>query len=94
MARILFLPAEFHGQRSLASYSPWDCKESDRTKPASTYLSVHPNILTYIFKCTYFQMYIICIQKKGQTLVLIYIFSKESVMNSSENKYPYANMHA
>ena len=24
-----FLPAEFHGQRSLAGYSPWDHKESD-----------------------------------------------------------------
>ena len=21
-----FLPGEFHGQRSLAGYSPWDCK--------------------------------------------------------------------
>ena len=25
------LPGEFHGQRSLASYSPWDRKESDMT---------------------------------------------------------------
>ena len=24
----VFLPGKFHGQRSLASYSPWDCKES------------------------------------------------------------------
>ena len=23
----VFLPGEFHGQRSLASYSPWGCKE-------------------------------------------------------------------
>ena len=22
----------FHGQRSLAGYSPWDCKESDMTE--------------------------------------------------------------
>ena len=22
-------PGEFHGQRSLVGYSPWDCKESD-----------------------------------------------------------------
>ena len=27
-----FLPGEFHGQRSLTDYSPWDCKESDMTK--------------------------------------------------------------
>jgi len=28
----LFLLGEFHGQRSLAGYSPWDCKESDTTE--------------------------------------------------------------
>ena len=28
----VFLPGEFHGQRSLAGYSPWGCKESDRTQ--------------------------------------------------------------
>ena len=26
-----FLPEEFHGQRSLAGYSSWDCKKSDKT---------------------------------------------------------------
>ena len=25
----VLLPGEFHGQRSLACYSPWDSKESD-----------------------------------------------------------------
>ena len=25
----VFLPGEFHGQRSLADYSPWGCKELD-----------------------------------------------------------------
>ena len=28
----VFLPGEFHGQRSLVGYSPWGCKESDTTK--------------------------------------------------------------
>ena len=28
----VFLPGEFHGQRSLASYSSWDHKESDMTE--------------------------------------------------------------
>ena len=27
----VFLPGESHGQRSLAGYSPWDCKESNMT---------------------------------------------------------------
>ena len=28
-ATLVFLTAEFQGQRSLAGYSPWGCKESD-----------------------------------------------------------------
>ena len=28
----VFLPGEFHGQRSLAGYSPWGCRESDRSE--------------------------------------------------------------
>ena len=28
----VFLPGESHGQRSLAGYSPWDCKESYMTE--------------------------------------------------------------
>ena len=32
MAFLVFLPGEFHGQRSQASYNPWDCKESDTTQ--------------------------------------------------------------
>ena len=28
----VFLPGEFHGQRSLMDYSPWDLKESDTTE--------------------------------------------------------------
>ena len=30
-----FLPGEFHGQRSLAGYSPWGCKDSDTTEQHS-----------------------------------------------------------
>ena len=29
---LLFLPGESHGERSLAGYSPWGHKESDRTE--------------------------------------------------------------
>ena len=28
----VFLPEESHGQRSLAGYSPWGCKELDTTE--------------------------------------------------------------
>ena len=27
----IFLPGEFHGQRRLAGYGPWGCKELDTT---------------------------------------------------------------
>ena len=29
----VFLPGEFHGQRILAGYSPWGCKELVKTEP-------------------------------------------------------------
>ena len=32
MAIPVFLPREFHGQRSLAGYKSWGCKESDTTE--------------------------------------------------------------
>jgi len=28
----VFLPKEFHGQKTLVGYSPWGCRESDRTE--------------------------------------------------------------
>ena len=31
-ATLVFLTAEFHGQRSLTGYSPWGCNESDTTE--------------------------------------------------------------
>ena len=56
----VFLPGEFHGQRSLVSYSPWGCKESDTTErltlPLSDLLladyvcSDFPNKFTHIEK--------------------------------------------
>ena len=35
----LSLPGKFHGQRSLAGYSPWGHKELDTTQPSLTHLS-------------------------------------------------------
>ena len=34
---LVFLPGEFHRQRSLAGYSPWGRKESDMTERLSAY---------------------------------------------------------
>ena len=38
----VFLPREFHGERSLAGYSPWGHKESDTTEHTHT----HKELLT------------------------------------------------
>ena len=35
----VFLPGESHGQRSLAGYSPWGCKELDTTERPTHTLS-------------------------------------------------------
>ena len=47
----VFLPGECHGQKSLASYSPWDHKESDMTERLT--LSLFP-----IFPSKYYQTFL------------------------------------
>ena len=39
----VFLPGKSHRQRSLAGYSPWDCKELDMTERLTynTYIYIH-----------------------------------------------------
>ena len=37
----VFLPEEFHGQRSLVGYSPWDHKEQDTTEQLSKQAPTH-----------------------------------------------------
>ena len=37
----VFLPGKPHGQRSLAGYSPWGCKESDTTELAHSHTPTH-----------------------------------------------------
>ena len=41
----VFLPGEFHGQRSLMSYSPWSCIESDMTERLSLSLTLPSTML-------------------------------------------------
>ena len=42
---LVFLPGEFHGQRSLAGYSPWGCKVLDMTE--RLYFTLYINNLRY-----------------------------------------------
>ena len=37
MATYSTIPGKFHGQRSLAGYSPWGCKELDMTEHIHTH---------------------------------------------------------
>ena len=34
------MPGKFHGQRILAGYSPWGCRESDMTEHTLLYMSI------------------------------------------------------
>ena len=47
----VFLPGEFHGQRSLASYSPWGRKEKDLTERLT--FSLFHNCFTMFFSFCY-----------------------------------------
>ena len=42
----VFLPGEFHGQRSLVGYSPWDGKESDTEQLTHTIIVHFISIIT------------------------------------------------
>ena len=42
---LVFLPREFHGQMSLAGYSPWDRKESDRIEQLTFFFYSSPHFL-------------------------------------------------
>ena len=70
----VFLPGEFHGQRSLAGYSPWGCKESDRTEcltltpifPITVFI---PLLCSCVFNCI--SLMLSCMQHEGILLSMI-----------------------
>ena len=47
----VFLPREFHGQRSLTGYSSWGCEESDMTE--QPYFHFHPSMCEIIPHCDF-----------------------------------------
>ena len=52
----MFLLGEFHGQRSLAGYSPWGDKESDTTELLTLSLSGAMNSISELNGLTKFQL--------------------------------------
>ena len=49
----VFLPGKSHGQRSLAGYSPWGCKESDMTEHTRTCAHIHTQTHTHTHHMPY-----------------------------------------
>ena len=45
----VFLPGEFHGQRSQTGYNPWGRKESDTTEQLITHCTFKPDLLHFIY---------------------------------------------
>ena len=66
----VFLPWKSHGQRSLAGYSPWGCKEPDITEQLST-----PNV-TWLSAQFYFFVYCQSVSVFPVWEILAYYFFK------------------
>ena len=73
---LVFLPGEFHGQRSLAGYSPWGRKESDMTEQLNwTELNWSKNqhrFQIYVRKTekiTIKSLFLVSVAMKGKVLV-------------------------
>jgi len=53
----VFLPGESRGQRSLAGYSPWGCKELNTTERLNTYmqsqLGRYPLVICRVGSCSW-----------------------------------------
>ena len=54
----VFLPGEFHGERSLAGDSPWGCKESDTTEKLSVFFKKR-NIYSFWCILVYLLVYLL-----------------------------------
>ena len=77
------LPAEVHGQRSLAGYSPWGRKESDTTEK----LSIETKHLGYV-GCTFLR---ICVLQEQAQSSMIHLPWNKSM--SKKICLPRAHVH-
>ena len=56
LATPAFLPGESHGQKSLAGYSPWGCKDSDMTERLT-----HTHFMNHIYvRMLPYKLYVDC----------------------------------
>ena len=63
-----FLPGESHGQRSLAGYSPWGCKELDTTE-VTEHAHVQGLTCIYVYVC-------VCVKLGLNNIPLFFFFYK------------------
>ena len=78
----VFLPGEFHGERSLPSYRAWDCKQSDMTEEIAlcfklSDILVIKHYIPYIYHSVYIYIYIYTI-----ILSILYIYIYYSILRS------------
>ena len=57
LATPVFLPGEFHGQRSLVGYYPWGHKESDTTEPLTLSTRLVSTLSLFKLKYRLFECY-------------------------------------
>ena len=95
---LVFLPGEFHGQGSLADYSPRGCKESDTTERVTLSLSHIPNVQSPTQMHTHwvklcFKLYVICLsllpQNMGTTPEALRECPTTSSASASMMNHPY-----
>ena len=55
----VFLPGEFHGQRSLQGYSPWGCKELELNEWLTLCQVLYMCVCIYIYICVCLYRYVV-----------------------------------
>ena len=90
----VFLPGKSHGQRSLAGYSPWDCKELDRIQCACARAHTHTQTFNiyqvlisrlYSFynnnlKVSRFSLFPICPRNSSNHIEITYSISFDKIL--------------
>ena len=77
----VFLPGKSHGQKNLAGYNPWDCKESDMTERKHT-THTHKGVYRQI-RNIYFSP---CRKKIPSSLEFCFLFI---LAERTKNKFPF-----
>ena len=88
----VFLPGKFHGQRSLAGYCPWGCRESDTTEQLSTHTTIFKTPFVsferFSFLYLFFRLILFCfrgeqgMRKAAGRVDLPWIICHDAVMTS------------